>query len=98
MQSQDVEAWYEDMGWYYEDDLDMIMAMAAGIGPDGPECVLVPADKLDGLADLFGAELAGWTGVSPMHDAVIPAVPHADAVGATQDENEVTWNAALHTG
>ena len=26
------------------------------------------------------------------------AVPHADAVGATQDENEVTWNAALHTG
>jgi len=27
-----------------------------------------------------------------------PAVPHADAVGATQDENEVTWNAALHTG
>ena len=30
--------------------------------------------------------------------ADLPAVPHADAVGATQDENEVTWNAALHTG
>jgi len=29
---------------------------------------------------------------------VSPVVPHADAVGATQDENEVTWNAALHTG
>ena len=28
----------------------------------------------------------------------LSAVPHADAVGATQDENEVTWNAALHTG
>mgnify|MGYP000847798515 FL=1 len=135
MQSQDVKAWYEDMGWYYEDDLDMIMAMAAGIGPDGPECALVPADKLDGLAargserpvllmlsnvrrmserqmravrdfvaaggrvlatyqtslkteteaiageygfglaDLFGAELAGWTGVSPLHDAIIPVDP-----------------------
>jgi len=87
MQSQDVEAWYEDMGWYYEDDLDMIMAMAAGIGPDGPECVLVPADKLDGLADLFGAELAGWTGVSPMHDAVIPA--GVDGVGTDVDADAV---------
>lgn len=135
MKSQDVTAWYEDMGWYYEDDLNMIMEMASGIGPDGPECALVPADKLDGLAarvserpvllvlsnvrrmserqmravrgfvvaggsvlatyqaslkteteaiageygfglaDLFGAELAGWTGVSPMHDAIIPVDP-----------------------
>jgi hypothetical protein len=32
------------------------------------------------------------------HPIRFPAVPHADAVGATQDENEVTWNAALHTG
>ena len=50
MQSQDVKAWYEDMGWYYEDDLDMIMEMVAGIGPDGPECALILADELDGLA------------------------------------------------
>ncbi|MBP7892121.1 MAG: endonuclease/exonuclease/phosphatase family protein [Firmicutes bacterium] len=132
MQSGDVKAWYEDMGWYYEDDLDMIIEMVAGIGPDGPECALIAADELGGLAaeaserpvllvlsnvrrmserqmlavrdfvaaggrvlatyqtslktetetiageygfglaDLFGAELAGWTGVSPMHDAIAP--------------------------
>jgi len=45
-----MKAWHEDMGWYYEDDLGMIMEMVAGIGPDGPECALAPADKLDGLA------------------------------------------------
>lgn len=133
MQSQEVKTWYEDMGSYYQDDLDMIMEMVDGIGLDGLECALVPADELDGLAaqvserpillvisnarrmsesqmravrdlvagggrvlatyqaslktdteaiageygfglaDLFGAELAGWTGVSPMHDAIIPA-------------------------
>lgn len=132
MRSEDVKAWYEDMGWYYEDDLDMIEEMVDGIGLGGLECALVPADELQslvatvsrrptllvlsnarrmserqmravrdfvavggrvlatyqtslkteaeavageygfGLADLFGAELAGWTGVSPMHDAIAP--------------------------
>ncbi len=152
MQSEDVEAWYGDMGWYYEDDLDMIMEMAAGIGPDGPECALVPADKLDGLAaevserpvllvlsnvrrmserqmravrdlvaaggrvlatyqtslkteaetvageygfglaDLFGAELAGWTGVSPMHDAIAPiGKGEVDAGGGADAVASAIW-------
>lgn len=127
-----MRAWYEDMGWYYEDDLDMILEMVAGIGLRGLDCALVLADEVDslvatasrrptllvlsnarrmsehqmravrdfaaaggrvlatyqtslkteteaiageygfGLADLFGAGLAGWTGVSPMHDAIAP--------------------------
>jgi len=39
-----------------------------------------------------------WLDQILAHPIRFPAVPHADAVGATQDENEVTWNAALHTG
>jgi len=47
-------------------------------------------------------EVIGFTSAA-MHVALhgeeqTTEVPHADAVGATQDENEVTWNAALHTG
>ena len=44
---------------------------------------------------------AGRTGITYTYYVWLQdktAVPHADAVGATQDENEVTWNAALHTG
>ena len=57
-----------------------------------------------GFAEVWSCMRVGRSGC--LHPAmpasvppwVIPAVPHADAVGATQDENEVTWNAALHTG
>ncbi len=145
MHSPDVALWYEDMGWYYEDDLDMILETVSGIGLPGLECVLVPADDLEGLvsaasqrptllvlsnarrmsgrqmqavrdfvaaggrviatyqtslkteteaiagecgfglADLFGAQMAGWTGVSPMHDAIAPVGASRGEPGAAAD-------------
>ena len=50
------------------------------------------------VIDVLRASSTVATALANSCDEVIPAVPHADAVGATQDENEVTWNAALHTG
>lgn len=145
MHSPDVALWYEDMGWCYEDDLDMIMETLSGLGIPGLECVLVPADDLEGLAsaasqrptllvlsnarrmsvrqmqavrdfvaaggrviatyqtslkteteaiageygfglaDLFGAQMAGWTGVSPMHDAIAPVGASRGEPGAVAD-------------
>lgn len=145
MASPDVALWYEDMGWYYEDDLDMITETVSGLGIPGLECVLVAADDLQdlaaeasqrptllvlsnarrmsgrqmqavrdfvaasgrviatyqtslkteteamageygfGLADLFGAEMAGWTGVSPMHDAIAPVGAGSEELKAAAD-------------
>ncbi len=65
----------------------------------------VPSDWAIVRADELGQVVAGGTPSTEVDEYwggdiawVTPAVPHADAVGATQDENEVTWNAALHTG